>query len=220
MAYISTWRPARRIKFPLMLAALAIAFIARPAFASTYAAYIPLDSSIYDELATLNDLGLADSYLSEIQPISRVEAASKLSEMQSQNQLARSVIGELRLQLPDEVQWIEQDHEDNLPTMFHPLDRVEGEYVLSEGKRRSLDTSDRPGNTNGGGIDFQEGTPLLPNNDYLSTDQGSNEILRWSGWGGVGGFVTGYGEGALAGPVTDSPRQANRAELLTGEIGR
>jgi hypothetical protein len=221
MAYISTWRPARRIKLPLILAALAIALIARPAFASTYAAYIPLDSSIYDELATLNDLGLADSYLSEIQPISRVEAAritvdaeAKLSEMPSQNQLARSVIGELRMQLPDEVQWIEQDHEDNLPTMIHPLERVEGEYVLSEGKRRALNTT----NSTGAGITFQEGTPLLPNNDNLSTDQGSNEILRWSGWGGVGGFITGYGEGALAGPVTDSPSQANRAQLLTGAM--
>ena len=168
MALVSAPRRARRIKFPLILAALAIALVARPAFASTYAAYIPLDSSIYDELATLNDLGLADSYLSEIQPISRVEAAritveaeSKLSEMQSQNQLARSIIGELRMQLPDEVQWIEQDHEDNLPTMIHPLDRVEGEYVLSEGKRRALNTT----NKTGAGISFQEGTPLLPNND-------------------------------------------------------
>jgi hypothetical protein len=221
MALVSGPRPARRIKFPLILAALAIALVARPAFASTYAAYIPLDSSIYDELATLNDLGLADSYLSEIQPISRVEAAritveaeSKLSEMQSQNQLARSIIGELRMQLPDEVQWIEQDHEDNLPTMIHPLDRVEGEYVLSEGKRRALNTT----NSTGAGISFQEGTPLLPNNDNLSTDQGSNEILRWSGWGGVGGFITGYGEGALAGPITDSPSQANRAQLLTGAM--
>src|ERR1700692_1722361 len=109
MGFVSALRPARRIKFPLMLAALAIALAARPAFASTYAAYIPLDSSIYDELATLNDLGLADSYLMEIQPISRVEAAritveaeSKLSEMQSQsqNQLARNVIGELRRRVP------------------------------------------------------------------------------------------------------------------------
>jgi len=180
-----------------MLAVIAIAWIARPAFASTYAAYIPLDSSIYDELDTLNDLGLADSYLSEIQPISRVEAAritveaeSKLSEMQSPNPLARSVISELRLQLPDEVQWIENDHEDNLPTMFHPIQRIEGEYVLSEGTRRSISS------TTGSGINFQEGTPLLPNNDNLSTDQGSNEILRWSGWGGFGGFITGYGEGA------------------------
>ncbi len=201
-----------------MLAALAIAWIARPAFASTYAAYIPLDSSIYDELDTLNDLGLADSYISEIQPISRVEAAritveaeSKLSEMQTPNALARSVINALRLQLPDEVQWIEQDHEDNLPTMFHPIERIEGEYVLSEGTRRSLETGPS-------GIDFQEGTPLLPNNDNLNTDQGSNEILRWSGWGGVGGFITGYGEGALAGPLTDSPSQASRAQLLTGAV--
>ncbi len=151
MAPASASRARAPLKtLPLMLAAFAIAAIAsiaaRPAFASTYAAYIPLDSSIYDELDTLNDLGLADSYISEIQPISRVEAAritveaeSKLSEMQHQNELARSIISELRLQLPDEVQWIEQDHEDNLPTMLHPLDRVEGEYVLSEGKRRSLD---------------------------------------------------------------------------------
>ena len=209
---------ARRMKLPLMLAAVALAWLARPAFASTYAAYIPLDSSIYDELATLNDLGLADSYIAEIQPITRVEAAritveaeSKLSEMQHQNELARSVISELRMQLPDEVQWIEQDHEDNLPTMFHPIERVEGEYVLSEGKRRALDSG-------ASGIDFKEGTPLLPNNDYLSTDQGSNEILRWSGWGGVGGFITGYGEGALAGPVTDSPSQANRAQVLSAAV--
>jgi len=221
MAHANALRSARWIKLPLMLAVAAIAWIARPAFASTYAAYIPLDSSIYDELATLNDLGLADSYLSEIQPISRVEAAritveaeSKLSEMQSQNELARSVISELRLQLSDEVQWIENDHEDNLPTMFHPVERIEGEYVLSEGRRRSLNTTA----SNGSGIDFQEGTPLLPNNDGLSTDQGSNEILRWSGWGGVGGFITGYGEGALAGPITDSPSQANRAQLLTGAM--
>src|SRR5271170_1174512 len=167
MPLASASRPARRKNIPLMPAVFAIAAIAlmaaaRPALASTYAAYIPLDSSIYNELDTLNDLGLADSYLSEIQPISRVEAAritveaeSKLSEMQDENALARSIINELRLQLPDEVQWIEQDHEDNLPTMFHPLDRVEGEYVLSEGKRRELNTTQTL--PNGGGIDFQEG---------------------------------------------------------------
>ena len=218
MARASLARPTRSVRLPLMLAVIALAWSARPAFASTYAAYIPLDSSIYDELDTLNDLGLADSYISEIQPISRVEAAritveaeSKLSESQNQNALARSVINSLRLQLPDEVQWIEQDHEDNLPTMFHPIERIEGEYVLSEGTRRSLETGPS-------GIDYQEGTPLLPNNDNLNTDQGSNEILRWSGWGGVGGFITGYGEGALAGPVTDSPSQANRAQLLTGAV--
>jgi Capsule assembly protein Wzi len=218
MDLVSAARRTRRMGLPLMLAALVTTWLARPVLASTYAAYIPLDSSIYDELATLNDLGLADSYISEIQPISRVEAAritveaeAKLSEMQNQNELARSVIDELRLQLPDEVQWIEQDHEDNLPTMFHPVDRIEGEYILSEGRRRTLETGPS-------GIDFQEGTPLLPNNDYLSTDSGSNEVLRWSGWGGVGGFITGYGEGALAGPLTDSPSQANRAQLLTGAV--
>jgi len=218
MAPASAARTAGRIKSALILAAIAIAWLARPAFASTYAAYIPLDSSIYDELDTLNDMGLADSYLSEIQPISRVEAAritveaeSKLSEMQDENALARSIINELRLQLPDEVQWIEQDREDNLPTMFHPVDRIEGEYILSEGTRRELDTGSK-------GIDFQEGTPLLPNNDDLPTDSGSNEVLRWSGWTGIGGFITGYGEGALAGPLTDSPSQASRAQLLTGAM--
>ncbi|HZC46634.1 MAG TPA: capsule assembly Wzi family protein, partial [Candidatus Acidoferrum sp.] len=118
---------------------------------------------------------------------------------------------ELRMQLPDEVQWIEQDHEDNLPTMIHPIERVEGEYIQSQGKRRMLDSGKS-------GINFQEGTPLLPNNDYLSTDQGSNEVLRWSGWGGAGGFITGYGEGALAGPLTDSPTQASRARVLTGAV--
>lgn len=201
-----------------MLAALAIAWLARPAFASTYAAYVPLDSSIYDELGTLNDLGLADSYISEIQPITRVEAAriaveaeSRLSEMQDQNELARSCINAIRLQLPDEVQWIEQDKEDLLPTMFHPVDRVEGQYVFSQGKRQSLDTGVN-------GLDYRGGTPLLPNNDNLPTSQGSNEVLRWSGWTGLGGFVTGYGEGALAGPLTDSPSQASRAQLLTGAV--
>jgi hypothetical protein len=218
MAPASAARSAGRIKSALILAALAIAWLARPAFASTYAAYIPLDSSIYDELDTLNDMGLADSYLSEIQPISRVEAArvtveaeAKLSEMQDENPLARNIINTLRMQLPDEVQWIEQDREDNLPTMFHPVDRIEAQYVLSEGTRQQLETGAK-------GLDYQEGTPLLPNNDNLPTASGSNEVLRWSGWAGVGGFVTGYGEGALAGPLSDSPSQASRAQLMTGAM--
>jgi hypothetical protein len=199
-----------------MLAALAIAWLARPAFASTYAAYIPLDSSIYDELDTLNDLGFADTYISEIQPITRVEAAriaveaeAKLSEMQDQSELARSCINSLRLQLPDEVQWIEQDKEDDLPTMFHPVDRVEGEYVFSQGRQQSLDSEKTT-------LHYVNQTPLLPNNDNLPIDQGNNEVVRWSGWTGIAGFITGYGEGALAGPLTDSPRQVSRAQLLTG----
>ncbi|MGD0119656.1 MAG: capsule assembly Wzi family protein [Candidatus Binatus sp.] len=218
MAPASAARSAGRIKSALILAAIAIAWLARPAFASTYAAYIPLDSSIYDELDTLNDMGLADSYLSEIQPISRVEAAritveaeAKLSEMQDENPLARNIIEKLRMQLPDEVQWIEQDREDNLPTMFHPVDRIEAQYVLSEGTRQQLETGAK-------GLDYQEGTPLLPNNDNLPTASGSNEVLRWSGWAGIGGFVTGYGEGALAGPLSDSPSQASRAQLMTGAM--
>jgi hypothetical protein len=201
-----------------MAAALAAICAAPIASASTYVVQIPLDSSIYDELETLNDLGLADSYISEVKPISRVEAAriaveaeSKLSEKRDQNELARSIITALRQQLPEEIQWIEQNHEDGLPTMIHPVERVEGEYVYSTGKRRALSTG-------ASGINFKEGTPLLPYNDNLATSQGSNEVLRWSGWTGIGGFITGYGEGAIAGPLTDSPRQANRAQLLTGAM--
>jgi hypothetical protein len=43
--------------------------------ASTYVVYLPLDSPVYDELDTLNGLGLLRSYISEIRPISRIEAA-------------------------------------------------------------------------------------------------------------------------------------------------
>src|SRR5258708_10560865 len=127
MALVKASEPVRRIKFPLMLAALALVWIARPAFASTYAAYIPLDSSIYDELDTLNDLGLADSYLEEIQPISRVEAAlitveseAQLSERQNQNALALNVISEMRMQLPDEVQGTENAQATIRPHGVHP----------------------------------------------------------------------------------------------------
>ncbi len=201
-----------------LVAAVAALILAgtRPADASTYAAYIPLDSSIYEELEELNDLGLAESYLSEIKPISRVEAArltveaeSRLSETQTPSPLGRSIITALREQLPDEVEWIEQNKEDGLPTMIHPVERVEAQYVFSTGTRRQLDTGPS-------GINFREGTPLLPYNDDLATSHGNNEVLRWSGWTGIGGFLTGYGEGAIAGPLTDNPHQANRAQLLTG----
>jgi hypothetical protein len=200
-----------------MLAAF-VASSPRAVSASTYAAFIPLDSSIYDELDQLNDLGLADTYISEMKPISRVEAArvaveaeAKLSEMRDQNPLARSIITALRRQLPEEVQWIEEDKEDNLPTMIHPIERVEAEYIFSQGERRELHTGPS-------GINFREGTPLLPYNDSLSTSQGSNEVLRWSGWTGIGGFITGYGDGAAAGPLSKDPRDANRAQLLTGAM--
>ena len=129
-----------------------------------------------------------------------------------------SVISELRLQLPDEVQWIEQRPR-RQPAHDVPSDRSHRRrvrFVRGQAARARHNTSTQLNDE--AGIDFQEGTPLLPNNDGLSTDQGSNEILRWSGWGGVGGFITGYGEGALAGPITDSPSQANRAQLLTGAM--
>jgi hypothetical protein len=211
-------RPRRILTVFNIVAAAALALIARPAFASTYAVYIPLDSSIYNEIEELNDLGIVDSYLGEIKPITRVEAArltveaeARLSESRTPSELARSIITALRMQLPEEIGWIEQDKEDGLPTMVHPIERIEGEYVYSQGTRRKVQTG-------ADGIDFKEGTPLLPYNDNLATSSGSNEVLRWSGWTGVGGFITGYGEGAVAGPLSKDPREANRAQLLTGAV--
>ena len=211
-------RPRPFLTLFTILAAVAPAFIARPALASTYAAFIPLDSSIYNELEELNDLGLIDSYIGEIKPISRVEAArltveaeAKLYESRDPSELARSLVTALRMQLPEEVGWIEQDKEDGLPTMVHPIERLEGEYLYSQGTRRQVQTG-------ANGIDFKEGTPLLPYNDNLATATGSDEVMRWSGWAGVGGFITGYGEGAVAGPLSKDPRDANRAQLLTGAV--
>jgi Capsule assembly protein Wzi len=199
----------------ILAAGLTLFLMPRAAWASTYAAYLPLDDSIYDELQTLNDLGLLDSYVTTVKPIARVEAArlvveaeSNLSEQHDQNQLALSILKALHAQLSEEIEWIEKDHEDNLPTMVHPVERVELEYINSQGKRRKIQLQN--------GINFQEGTPLLPYNDNLATDQGSNEAARWAGWTGVAGFITGYGEGAIAGPLTKDIKSVNRAQLLTG----
>ncbi|HYB91448.1 MAG TPA: capsule assembly Wzi family protein [Candidatus Binataceae bacterium] len=209
-------RTSARCALAAALAALWLLGGPRAALASTYAVYIPLDSSIYAELDTLNGLGFLDSYLPEIKPITRVEAARLALEAEANldtggpNHLADSIVKVLRAQLKEEINWLEEDHEDGLPTMVHPVERVEGQYIYSGGVRRKLDT----GNS---GIDFTEGTPLLPNNDNLSTGAGSNETLRWSGWMGLGGFIAGYGEGAISGPLTHGPRGLNRAQLLTGE---
>ena len=73
-------------KFWNLMAWSAIAltlFIAARAEASTYAVFIPLDDPIYYELDTLDGLGLLDSYLSEIKPISRVEAARLVIEAEN-----------------------------------------------------------------------------------------------------------------------------------------
>ncbi|MHB8382854.1 MAG: capsule assembly Wzi family protein [Candidatus Binataceae bacterium] len=206
----------------IIRAALAIAALAAvaagpiPARASTYAVYIPLDSSIYRALDTLNDLGLLDSYISYIKPISRVEAARLTLEAESNldnrapNPLAHKLIHVLRAELREEVDWLDKDKEDNLPTMVHPVERLEAQYVYSGGQRRSFNSG------TGSSLNFTEGTPLLPNNDNLNTGSGSNEVVRWAGWAGVGGFLTGYGEGALAGPLSRSPNTVGRAQLLTG----
>lgn len=211
--------PRRIIRAALAMAVLvAVAVAARPlpARASTYAVYIPLDSSIYRALDTLNGLGLLDSYISYIKPISRVEAARLTLEAQSNldqrapNPLAHQLVHVLRAELREEVDWLEKDKEDNLPTMLHPVERLEAQYVYSGGQRRTLSTGPSSG------INYAEGTPLLSNNDNLNTESGSNEVARWSGWAGVGGFITGYGEGAIAGPLSRSPSTVGRAQLLTG----
>ncbi len=191
---------------------------AAPAGASTYVVYIPLDSPIYDELDTLNGLGLLDSYLSEIKPISRIEAArltieaaGNLPSSEKNNALARSVLDALRSELREEIGWLDNNAEDGQPTMVHPLQRVEAQYIFSRGEQRFWDT----GGT--GGLHAQEGTPLLPNNDGIPTGAGSNEVLRASGWGGLAGFLTTYGEAAVTGPVTHSLSNAERLRLLGGE---
>ncbi len=200
----------------LILVAIAPAISAR---ASTYAVYIPLDSSIYRELDTLNGLGLLQSYLPEIKPISRVEAARLTLEAESNldserpNPLAARLVHALRAQLREEIDWVDNDREDNLPTMIHPVERLEAQYVYSSGTRRALDT-----NKGVQGVNFTEGTPLLPYNDNLPTQSGSNEVARWSGWTGLGGFITGYGEGSIAGPLTHDDPSANRLQLLTGAV--
>lgn len=199
----------------ILAASLTLSTMPRAVWASTYAAYLPLDDSIYDELDTLNDLGLLDSYISTVKPMSRVEAArlvveaeSNMSEQQDQNDLALSILKALHAQLPEEIEWIEKDHEDNLPTMVHPVERVELQYINSQGQRRKIEGQSQ-------GIDFEEGTPLLPYNNNLPTSQGSNEAALWSGWTGIAGFITGYGEGAVAGPLTKDLNGQDRAQILT-----
>lgn len=197
--------------FPLLVAAVACA--------STYVVNIPLDSPIYFELETLNGLGYLDTYFGEIKPISRIEAARLTLEAQENvassdrpDLLAQKLVTTLKMQLADEIGWLETDTEDNEPTTVHALDRVETQYVYSSGSRRYWNTGA------GGVIQATEGTPLLPNNDGLATSAGSNEIIRLSGWAGFGGFLTGYSEGAISGPMTYAAPGASRAQLLGTEV--
>jgi Capsule assembly protein Wzi len=201
---------ARGWTVSIALATMLIAGV-RLAQASTYVVYIPLDSAIYNELDTLNGLGLLDSYVDTIKPISRVEAARLVLEAERNYQahelgedgredddLARPLLHSLRAELREEVGWLENNRENNLPNLFHPLGRVELQYVYSHGDARE-EHNNIP---NGSNINFNEATPLLPNNNALPTSSGSNEIARASSWGGFGSFLTLYGEGAVAGPFT------------------
>jgi Capsule assembly protein Wzi len=203
--------------FILLIAAATLTFSGLAAHASTYVVYIPLDSPIYQELDTLNGLGYLDTYMDEIQPISRIEAArlvleaqANLSESAHPNALAIELIRNLNAQLEDEIGWLEANVEDSQPTMIHPLDRVEMSYIYSQGQRRKW-------RTGAAGIQAEEGTPLLPNNDGLTTASGSNEIVRVSGWAGLGGFLTGYLQGAVAGPFDRTLPGKARARLLDAE---
>ena len=187
------------------------------ATASTYVVYIPLDSPIYDQLDTLNSLGYLDTYLAGIKPIARVEAARlvleadhNLENASHRDALASEMLRSLHLQLGEEIGWLVNNREDNLPTMVHPIQRFEAGCIYSHGDPRYWRTGPS-------GIQAQEETPLLPDNDALPTGSGSNEVARLSGWGGFGGFLSAYGEGAVAGPITHSLQTGGRARVLGAE---
>ena len=186
--------------------------------ASTYVVMIPMNSSIYNELDTLDGLGYLDTYLPEIRPISRVEAARLTLEaernMRLENKfepLAVALTKALDEQLSEEIGWLESNREDNLPTMAHPLQSADAQYIYSTGPTRHWLTGPN------GVINAQEGTPLLPYDDGLQTDSGSDEIMRMSGWAGFGSFLTGYAQGAVAGPITHDIPGTSRGQLLSTE---
>jgi len=203
-----------------VLAALAlmVALCEGTLSASTYVVMIPLNSPIYDELETLDGLGYLDTYFDEIRPISRVEAA-RLTLQAERNMrmeehwepLAVRLTRVLDEQLEEEIGWLKNNREDNLPTMVHPVEGVEADYIYSAGSRRHWLFGPN------GPINGQEGTPLLPNNDGLQTDPGSNEIVRASGWAGFSSFLTTYAQGAAAGPLTHNIPGTSRGQLLGAE---
>jgi len=202
--------PRRRA---LLVAAAWMLVCGRLAGASTYVVYLPLDSPIYDQLDTLNGLGLLYTYIPEVRPIARIEAARltreaehnlALSEGDEKQELAWQLIDSLREQLAQEIRWLESNSEDRVPTaLVTPLERVEAQYVFSTGDRRIFGPRDVVGEQ----LQAKEATPLLPDNDDLPTSPGSNEVLRASSWAGFMRFLTVYGEGAAADPprVTNPP---------------
>ena len=195
---------------------LAAAGVAR---SSTYVVYIPLDSPIYQELDTLDGLGMLDTFLQEVKPISRVEAARLTLEAERilddhPEPLADSLVRELRTELREEVGWLENDREDYLPTMAQPFERLQLQYIYSRGDQRRWQTSD-VGTPTEQAINAREVTPLLPNNDGLPTAPGSNEVASIYGWIGAGGFLTAYADGALAGPLTRSVSGVSRLQPVS-----
>jgi hypothetical protein len=180
---------------------------------------IPLDSPIYSELETLDGLGYLDTYFGEIRPFSRVEAARLTIEAERNIALAERVeplalqlTKVLHEELGEEIEWLDQGAEEDRPNALHPLQGVEATYLYSSGSTRQWLTGPK------GVINAQEATPLLPNNDGLPTDSGSNEILRASGWAGFGSFLTAYAEGAVAGPFSHNISGASRGQLLGTEF--
>jgi hypothetical protein len=205
----------------LLLAMALVMATARLAMASTYVVYLPLDDPIYDELDTLDSLGYIPDYLDEIKPISRIEAARLTIEAQDRvgdsphpDAIAHEIVRDLRDVLHDEVRWLEANREDNPPTaILNPLDRAELQYIFSRGPKRFWRT--HPNSSVN--LYADEGTPLLPDNDGIPTAPGSNEVARGGAWGGFGGFLTAYGEAAIAGPVGHMPSDSNRIRPLGAE---
>ncbi|HLW69890.1 MAG TPA: capsule assembly Wzi family protein [Candidatus Binataceae bacterium] len=210
----------RRLISLKCLLALALASWPAVARASTYVVFIPLDSPVYEELDTLNGLGYLDTWLNEIKPISRVEAArlaleaeGNVEQSAAADPLAQELVRNLRLELHDEVGWLENNVEDQLPSMAYPIQRVETQLLYSRGEQRQWRTSNTAVKSDAG-INAEESTPLLPYNDAIQTATGGNEIVRASGWAGYGGFLTAYAEGAAAGPLSRNIKNNSRLQLL------
>ncbi len=202
-------------RLAIFFVGIALALCAGNASASTYVVYIPLNSPIYGELETLDGLGYLDTYLEEIKPISRVEAARltleaerNMEEAQKSDPLAVRMTRTLDEQLSEEIGWLENNAEDHQPSMIHPLQSAEAQYVYSDGSPRYWRFGPN------GVLNAHEATPLLPNNDGLPTRTGNNEMIRASGWAGFGGFLTGYANGAVVGPMTDNIQGVSRGQLL------